>query len=494
MSVQSVSRIDVQSKFDAHDDSFDLVDINYRDPEYTSSLLYQEEEIPAALENNNITFQPSEYKGHGTDPVLRDFVMNAMTFKEWDDSHAALTATQAVYDLVLMITDGINDLPESSDQEKRLVLHLKRLLTILQGYLDDISDECLSSWKSMLVPMDHESRSLFSRLHKTLWTIAYTLGMVGKKKYLDRDLVSEDLEDLMVELRQYTSRILSAKAIYGKVDRHAELQARIHLRPGMDSIQLHLTDHRREIIHEGNLFRKGSVNWLETHVIVFDHYMILAKAVLQKDANGVMTDVKYDVTKLPIPMDLLSMESTNDPVISAGDATNAIKTSTKLSTLWPFRVKHLGRSEVYTLAALSSSDREYWCSKIIEAKQKNAISLSERKREPFQLRVLANTAFVWGISRSDMSMDQEKGYFIRDTPLDRAMQDFEEKFNNGASRALPKDSGAVTCATTFDRPDGGGTVTVVGTAYGVFMSDYNTPGTWTRVRLKRCLSASNRLI
>ncbi|KAG3185724.1 hypothetical protein PC129_g25275, partial [Phytophthora cactorum] len=172
---------------------------------------------------------------------------------------------------------------------------------------------------------------------------------------------------------------------------------------------------------------------------LFDHYFILAKAVIPKDGKG---EKKFDVSKEPIPMPLMFLESMNDEAIQKqkgitaplGRATTANTSGTQLNKvssntggrpgldhvttsssmgsshltptntndaegkiLYPFRVKHLGH-EVYTLYASSARDRADWCSKIIETKTRHAKALFSQNAEPFRLRVLADASFHYDVT------------------------------------------------------------------------------------------------
>ena len=184
-----------------------------------------------------------------------------------------------------------------------------------------------------------------------------------------------------------------------------DLQAKLILRPGMQRVELNLDHLGRELIFRGDLQRQGGkrFNWLETHTLLFDHYLVLAKTVSFREADGVTKSEKYDVSRLPIPMDLLVLESEDDdPVVrsavkgitpvnnlgvkaaggGAGRAgssptpgtlthtntntslgstntgssgktlvnANNIDSSKDEKILFPFRVKHLGK-ETYTLYA-----------------------------------------------------------------------------------------------------------------------------------------------
>jgi hypothetical protein len=144
--------------------------------------------------------------------------------------------------------------------------------------------------------------------------------------------------------------------------------------------------------------------------------------------------------------------------------------------LYPFRIKHLGKSEVYTLFALTSQNRQDWCDKILEAKTKHAASLFRQNAEPFRLRVMADTAFG-----SEAHASSTKSIIIRGTPLDRSIQEVEKMFKNSGPRPGIVCRAAVNCATAFHQPYGKQMV-AIGTDYGVYISDMNNPRGWTRVR------------
>ena len=80
----------------------------------------------------------------------------------------------------------------------------------------------------------------------------------------------------------------------------ADLQNKLKLRPGMEKVQLNLMHLGREVIFEGNLQRKGTnkVSWLDIHAVLFDHYLVLAKPIQQRDAAGGLKHEVYDVSKL----------------------------------------------------------------------------------------------------------------------------------------------------------------------------------------------------
>ncbi|KAL4806087.1 CNH domain-containing protein [Aspergillus unguis] len=286
-----------------------------------------------------------------------------------------------------------------------------------------------------------------------------------------------------------------------------ELASKLQLRPDMRKrVELNLDFLGREIVYRGDLQRPGSRTrfLVDTHAILFDHFLVLAKLSITRDPTRAVKYESYDVSKLPIPMDLLVLESTNDdpvvksavrgvvaagpgpqPGILSGGAANAdaagkafvpatiLESSKDDKVLYPFKVKHLGLNETYSLYAPSSQNRKDWCDRIIEAKTKHAASLFAQNAEPFRLRVLADTAFA-----SNESSPSSSGAVIKGTPLYRAVKDVEKQ-HPATPRPAPICRATVNCATVFEQP-AGHKMCAVGTDYGVYVSKYNDPRGWTR--------------
>ena len=334
------------------------------------------------------------------------------------------------------------------------------------------------------------------------------------------------------EIKAVTLECDSKVADMAKSVSLSELASKLQLRPGMEKVHLNLKHLGREVIFQGDLQRMGSnkFSWLDTHAILFDHYLVLAKTITQRDNAGGLKYEKYDVSKLPIPMDLLVLESTDDdpvqkstfkgvgsvatvttkvtsgrpPATGQSTATgpgtlNHTNTSSSLASIstnasgktlvtttvldspndsekimFPFRVKHLGKSDVYTLYAPTAQNRQDWCEKIIEAKTRHAASLFQQNAEPFKLRVIADTAFAY-----DSMTGGPRPIVIRGTPLDRAIREVENIYA-GSGRPTHVCRASVNCATTFNQPMGN-PMLAIGTDIGVFMTQYNNPRGWTRV-------------
>ncbi|EAU31557.1 conserved hypothetical protein [Aspergillus terreus NIH2624] len=295
-----------------------------------------------------------------------------------------------------------------------------------------------------------------------------------------------------------------------------ELSSKLQLRPEMKkAVELNLEHLGREIIYRGDLQRPGTRTrfLVDTHAILFDHYLVLAKTFTARDPSRTVKYEGYDVSKLPIPMDLLVLESTDDdPVVKStvrgvvttapqpqaaarggGPLNNAnggnfanngnlagktlvpttVLDSGNDKVLYPFKIKHLGPDDTYTLYAFSAQSRRDWCEKIIEAKTKHANALFAQNAEPFRLRVLADTAFA------NSEHSPSKSVIIKGTPLDRAIKEVEQRFPVAKSRPLPICRSDVHCATVFQQP-AGRLMCAIGTDNGVYISEYNNPRGWAR--------------
>lgn len=177
------------------------------------------------------------------------------------------------------------------------------------------------------------------------------------------------------------------------------------------------------------------------------------------------------------PTSSLEHTNTSTSISTVNSATKTV-TSTNLDenakSMFPFRVKHLGKSEVYTLYAPTAQNRQDWCDKIIEAKERHARSLFEQNAEPFRLRVMADTAFAYDAASASGKVS---GISIRGTPLDRAIREMEREY--GGARQAPICRAMVNCATTFNCY--GKSMVAIGTDYGVYTAEANNPRGWTRV-------------
>ncbi|KAK5123828.1 hypothetical protein LTR85_002464 [Meristemomyces frigidus] len=363
---------------------------------------------------------------------------------------------------------------------------------------------------------------------------------------------SEERRNLQVAFDEVKAVTLECDARVAEMQRKvdlSDLQHKLVLRPGMqDAVELNLDHFGRELIHRGDLQRMGGnrFTWLESHALLFDHYMVLAKTVAQRSEQGGRVE-KYDVSRLPIPMDLLILENASDAAVQksaylkgitsvttvtgrgaspmvehanalaraqtreergggvnalqhvgTGASANSLQPVTSLGggeggggkdsdkIMYPFKIKHLGR-EVYTLFAPTEQARREWCTKIVEAKTKHAAALYAQQAEPFRLRVMADSAFVFDAFGTGGAGGGGggKGLVIAGSPVERALQEVEVRFK-GTGRPGPICRARVNCATSFAAPGtmvgsgGGRQMVAVGTDFGVYVSEMENPRGWTR--------------
>ncbi|KAJ5573561.1 uncharacterized protein N7459_007988 [Penicillium hispanicum] len=333
----------------------------------------------------------------------------------------------------------------------------------------------------------------------------YTLLLATVHKNMVKD--SEEKANLLQAIEEIKVVALECDNKVGEMNKKAdlmELSTKLQLRPEMKKeVELNLEHLGREIIHRGDLQRPGTRTrfLVDTHAILFDHYLVLAKSFTTRDVSRTAKYERYDVSKLPIPMDLLALESTNDdPVVKSsvrgvatlnpaqggvsplslpgpgagGNGPTAVLESRDDKILYPFKIKHLGKDGTYTLYAFSASSRQEWCEKIIEAKTKHAAALFSQNAEPFRLRVLADTAFAYSDQASG-----SKSVTIKGTPLHRAIREVEKKYEGSGPRPTPVCKTGVNCATVFQQPPGR-MMCAIGTDYGVYMSDLSNPRGWYR--------------
>jgi hypothetical protein len=162
---------------------------------------------------------------------------------------------------------------------------------LFRQFLDQARDNKLSNrldWNTYL-------KAPITRLQR------YTLLLGTVLKNMTQD--TEEKATLATAIEEIKAVTLECDA---KVDEQSkkvemiELQSKLFLRPGMERVELNLDHLGRELIFKGDLQRAGAnrFTWLETHAILFDHYFVLAKTVVQRESAAGRKKEVYDVSKL----------------------------------------------------------------------------------------------------------------------------------------------------------------------------------------------------
>jgi hypothetical protein len=109
-----------------------------------------------------------------------------------------------------------------------------------------------------------------------------------------------NLQTAIEEIKVVTMECDARVAEMSKKIDLTELEAKLKLRPGMQGVELNLNHLGRELIFEGDLQRTGAnrFTWLETHAILFDHYLVLAKTNQHKNSDTGLKYEEYDVSRL----------------------------------------------------------------------------------------------------------------------------------------------------------------------------------------------------
>jgi hypothetical protein len=159
-------------------------------------------------------------------------------------------------------------------------------------------DQIRNHKRSERLDWTHFLKTPITRLQR----YSFLLTTVEKNMLLD----SEEKANLAKAIQEIKTVTLECDAKVAEMQKKVEmmdLNSMLVLRPGLHSI-LNLDHLGRELIMQGDLQRMGSkgVRWVDTHALLFDHYLILAKVVAPKDGRG---EKKFDVSKevcLPRPV------------------------------------------------------------------------------------------------------------------------------------------------------------------------------------------------
>lgn len=156
-------------------------------------------------------------------------------------------------------------------------------------------DHTRENERSMRLGWDTYLKAPITRLQR------YSLLLLTAAKTMHQD--SEEKTNLRAAIEEVKAVTSECDVRVAEMSKHVELSelaSKLVLRSGMEKVHLNLTHLGREIIFRGDLQRTGAnkFTWLETHAILFDHYLVLSKKSVLRDATGGLKQDKYDVSKL----------------------------------------------------------------------------------------------------------------------------------------------------------------------------------------------------
>jgi hypothetical protein len=151
-------------------------------------------------------------------------------------------------------------------------------------------DNCQKDPRSMRLDHDNYMKSPITRLQR------YPLILEAVLKEMEQD--SEEKTNLIKAIEEIRAVVHECDAKVDEMQKKTdltEIDQMLVLRPGFHA-DLNLDHLGRELILKGDLQRMGSkgVRWVDTHALLFDHYLILAKLTLSR---GIGQEKKYDVSK-----------------------------------------------------------------------------------------------------------------------------------------------------------------------------------------------------
>ncbi|CAG8674479.1 4783_t:CDS:2, partial [Acaulospora colombiana] len=247
-----------------------------------------------------------------------------------------------------------------------------------------------------------------------------------------------------------------------------DLEMKLMKKNGDPCTELKLMDINRQLLFKGDLYKKSAtrLEWLELHVFLFDHYLVMTKR--KKGADG---EIKYIVSKKPIPLEMLIIDASSDgsqartpsfPAVGRKKTpTSQALGGTQLVTNLEgadnrpnysnnqLTIEHVGRNGgQHQLFADSANTRKMWKEKIQEAQTK--LQLKESNTHVFELFTLNDTTFRLG-------------------PVGTSTQG-----TTGISR------GKVTCSVPFVTPEKRNMV-AIGTEEGVWMGFGGEVNTFRKV-------------
>lgn len=156
-------------------------------------------------------------------------------------------------------------------------------------------EKCQADPQSRRLGWDHYLKVPITRLQQ----VGFLLENALKKSIHD----SDEKRNLIIAINEIKAVTHECDMKVGEGQRRVEMQDlafKLKLRPGMQRVELNLDHFGREVLYQGDLLRIGGsrFTWLETHGVLLDNYLVLAKTVQAKTPDGRNAFEQYDVSRL----------------------------------------------------------------------------------------------------------------------------------------------------------------------------------------------------
>ena len=293
-SVEKASKKEVERQNNLHE--IVTTEESYMDQLNVLRLLYRDELL---------RFQPPVIPIKKRDPFLRDVFGKVDAIKQVNEDHLLAQLKYRQHEQGPWIT-GFSDIFREWVRKARstyieyaaafpnatfLVRMESERNLLFRQFLDQTRD----NERSKRLGWDTYLKAPITRLQR------YGLLLSTVHKHMMTE--SEEKANLAIAIEEIKAATLECDAKVAEMSKRvvlSELASKLVLRPEMEHVKLNLKHLGREIVYRGDLQRTGSnkFTWVDIHAVLFDHYMVLAKPVTQRDAAGGLKYEKYDVSRL----------------------------------------------------------------------------------------------------------------------------------------------------------------------------------------------------
>ncbi|CAG8617900.1 887_t:CDS:10, partial [Racocetra fulgida] len=279
-------------------------------------------------------------------------------------------------------------------------------------------EQCSRSKEARRLDFRHFVQRPTTRLQR------YTLLLEQIKKYTpDENQDKGYLDSALQTIREHCS--VSDNRVHEAENRLKilEIERKLVKKDGGPCLnELNLSDPNRQLLFKGELQKRSSLDKHDLLVFLFDNYLVMTKE--RKGPDG---EIKYQLSKKPIPLGLLIVDTPSETLqpkattfhinIKPLDQVRKRTNSTMQSPIspqavtdlegqsntygrYPFTILHIGRhGGQYQVFADSDTTRKMWKDRIQDAQTK-LLSNEAVNKQIFEVFTLNDSTFVTGLGGS----------------------------------------------------------------------------------------------